>query len=302
MSLIDQINSMAEDPATLLRFLGDPVVKKRCRLVASETLPYLIKKVNSDFEKFSEVKDEWPDILRILSNGLDGGTLLRLLEMADPMDMSAAVLPYFNIAIREGLLHDLSMYNCSLILSSFYGFNEEYRLVGIEDKDDELHAFSNNSNDPLDISNEEVPLAKMKDLLAKNRPFAKALLSQLQIIAIIIDNLTVFRPWQDMKQEIFHLLNEMIIRIAKIPGSESVLRNFDKPVITRFSEPEIIEDPLWNDTFDAFMECSRSLRCHEFFSDVADEQKLSQDFQVHLRSGRPHCSPARKPAVLCLSI
>jgi len=27
MSLIDQINSMAEDPATLLRFLGDPVVK-----------------------------------------------------------------------------------------------------------------------------------------------------------------------------------------------------------------------------------------------------------------------------------
>jgi hypothetical protein len=194
--------------------------KKRCRLVASETLPYLIKKVNSDFEKFSEVKDEWPDILRILSNGLDGGTLLRLLELADPIDMGAAVLPYFNIAIREGLLHDLSMYNCSLILSSFYGFNEEYRLVGIEDKDDELHAFSNNSNDPLDISNEEVPLAKMKDLLAKNRPFAKALLSQLQIIAIIIDNLTVFRPWQDMKQEIFHLLNEMIIRIAKIPGSE----------------------------------------------------------------------------------
>ena len=194
--------------------------KKRCRLVASETLPYLIKKVNSDFEKFAEVKDEWPDILRILSNGLDGGTLLRLLELADPMDMSAAVLPYFNIAIREGLLHDLSMYNCSLILSSFYGFNEEYRLVGIEDKDDELHAFSNKSNDPLDISNEEVPFAKMKELLAKNRPFAKALLSQLQIIAIIIDNLTVFRPWQDMKQEIFHLLNEMIIRIAKIPGSE----------------------------------------------------------------------------------
>jgi len=178
--------------------------------------------VNSDFEMYSEVKDEWPDILRILSNGLDGGTLLRLLEMADPMEMCAAVLPYFNIPIREGLLHDLTMYNCSLILSSFYGFNEEYRLVGIEDKDDELDLLYS-KNDPLDISNEEVPLAKMKDLLAKNRSFAKALLSQLQIIAIIIDNLTVFRPWQDMKQEIFHLLNEMVIRIAKIPGSE-VLR------------------------------------------------------------------------------
>ena len=173
--------------------------------------------MNSDFEKHSEVKDEWPDILRILSNGLDGGTLLRLLEMADPMDMCAAVLPYFNIPIREGLLHDLSMFNCSLILSSFYGFNEEYRLVGIEDSDEmDLPPYS----DPLDISNEEVPLAKMQELLTKNRPFAKALLSQLQIIAIIVDNLTVFRPWQDMKQEIFHLLNEMIIRISKIPGSE----------------------------------------------------------------------------------
>lgn len=268
MSLIDQINSMADDPSTLLKFLGDPVVKKRCKLVASETIPYLIKKVNGDYEKFAVIKEEWPDILRILSNGLDSNILLRLLELADPEELTAACLPYLNISIREGLLHDLNLYTCSLVLSTFFGYNEEFRLVGVEVE-----------NSPMNASNSEILVEKIGEILKLNHSFAKCLVSQLEIVAIIADNLDGFQPWKDLKTEIFHLLNGIILRISEIPGTECVLREFDDDTLDRLSKPQVIIDEVWNDALDAFMACAKVLRCHEFFLKAIMTQNYQRIFK-----------------------